>query len=947
MYKKKESIPKKILNLQTNMKRAIADKIVIKGVRVNNLKNIDVELPHNKLIVITGLSGSGKSSLAFDTLFAEGQRRYIESLSSYARQFLGKIHKPELDFVEGIPPSIAIQQKITSKNPRSTVGTTTEIYDYLQLLYARIGKIYSPISGKKVKKYNVSDIVNFIIKLKTDTIILICFKQQIDKNTDIRIVLDRLQKQGYLRIIINSEIIKIYDILSEKENIFLDSTELTIILDRLKINKDNNQISRLSDSVQTAIFEGNGECIIAEYEKEILNIHSFSTKLEADGLSFEAATIHSFSFNSSFGACPTCEGLGKILGIDEDLVIPNKNLSIFENAVACWRGEFMQEYKMQFIKNATEYNFPIHRPYFKLNEEEKTLLWEGNDTVLGISKFFALLETQKYKIQNRILIARYNGKTLCPNCKGRRLKKESEYIKINGKSISDLVNVPISKLQFFFDTLELQEEDNAIAKRLLKEIKERINFVIDVGLEYLTLNRPSATLSGGESQRINLARILGSGLVGSLYVLDEPSIGLHPQDTEKLIIILKALRDKGNTVVVVEHDEEIIREADYIIDVGPFAGIYGGEIIFEGTLEKLLENKNSLTAKYLRKELNNDIEKKSNKNFINRINVIGARYNNLKNIDVSFPLGLMTVVTGVSGSGKTSLIKGILYPAIKQKLNLSSEKVGDCTEINGDIKFINDIEYVDQNPIGKSSRSNPSTYIKVFDEIRKLFSKQKYAISNGYTAGHFSFNSDGGRCEICKGEGEILVEMQFMADVHLKCDACNGKRYKEDILDVKYRNKNIYDVLEMSVTEAISFFSEEKNATNNKITSLLQHLFDVGLGYIKLGQSSNTLSGGEAQRIKLAGYLSKEKGETKIFVFDEPTTGLHFYDISKLLEALLKLKTLGHTIIIIEHNPEIIRNADYIIDLGPDGGDNGGFLIFQGSPEDIKNNNNSKIAKYI
>ncbi len=928
------------------METEITEKIILKGVRVNNLKNIDIELPHNKLIVITGLSGSGKSSLAFDTLFAEGQRRYIESLSAYARQFLGRMHKPELDSIQGIPPAVAIQQKVINKNPRSTVGTTTEIYDYLQLLFARIGKIYSPISGNEVKKHSISNIVDFITNLKNDTQILICFKQIINNEDDIKTVLKSLVKQGYLRLVIDSKVIKIDDLLLENENIFFDKNELTIVLDRVTVG-DNSQNSRISDSVQTAIFEGKGECLIAEYEKTISKYYSFSTKLECDGMTFTEITPQTFSFNNSLGACSCCEGFGRILGIDEDLVIPNKNLSIFENAVACWRGEFMQEYKNQFIINSSKYNFPIHRPYYQLSEKEKNLLWDGNKDIIGINKFFELIEKQKHKIQNRIIIARYRGNTVCPVCKGHRLKKESNYVKINGYSISDLVDIPISKLKEFFDSLILEHEDAEIAKRLLKDIKERIQVVIDVGLHYLTLNRASITLSGGESQRINLATILGSGLVGSLYVLDEPSIGLHPRDTEKLIQVLKALRDKENTVVVVEHDEEIIRAADYIVDVGPLAGIHGGEIVFAGSLEKLLENKESLTAKYLRKELSNDNLPSGNKQFINRINIIGARHHNLKNIDVCFPLGVITVVTGVSGSGKTSLVKGILFPAIKQKLNISTEKIGNCSDVNGDIKFITDIEYVDQNPIGKSSRSNPATYIKVFDEIRKLFSKQKLSVLNGYTAGHFSFNSDGGRCEICKGEGDILVEMQFLADVHLKCEACDGKRYKDEILDVKYRDKNIYDVLEMSVSEAIEFFSQEKTTTNNSIVGSLQLLYDVGLGYVKLGQSSTTLSGGEAQRIKLAGFLSKGKGEPKIFVFDEPTTGLHFHDISKLLESLIKLRNMGHTIIIIEHNPEVIRNADYIIDLGPDGGENGGSLIFQGNPKELKKNSVSKTAKYI
>ncbi|MDR2836609.1 MAG: excinuclease ABC subunit UvrA [Bacteroidales bacterium] len=927
------------------MEKQLPEKIILKGVRVNNLKNINVEIPHGKLIVITGLSGSGKSSLAFETLFAEGQRRYVESLSSYARQFLGRMNKPEVDFIEGIPPAIAIQQKVNTKNPRSTVGTTTEIYDYLKLLFARIGKTYSPISGNEVKKHSVTDVIDYILQKDNETKILICFKRNIRFPKSLLTELHNLQSQGYTRIVLNNEIVSIDKFLEEHKQ-DLVNLNILVILDRIVVRKEDPQKARIADSVQTAIFEGFGECTIVEYSEKIIREQDFSTRFEADNIKFENVTPNTFSFNNPIGACPTCEGFGQILGFDEDLVIPNKNLSVFENAIACWRGEMMQEYKKNFIITASLFDFPIHRPYFQLNNEEKKLLWYGKKDVKGIYDFFEDLETQKHKIQFRILLARFRGKTICPTCNGKRLKPEAEYVKINNKSITDLVDISITDLFSFFKNIELNEYEQKVAKRILTEIQTRLKSVIDVGLHYLTLNRLSSSLSGGESQRINLATLIGSGLVGSLYVFDEPSIGLHPQDTGKLIKVLKKLRDNDNTIVVVEHDEEIMREADYIIDIGPKAGEYGGEIVFAGELHDLLKCENSLTAKYLRKELSNEIPRfKSLWN--NSINIIGARLNNLKNIDVKIPLGQITVITGVSGSGKTSLIKGILYPAIKAKLNMGVEKIGDHTEINGDIKMISDIEYIDQNPIGKSSRSNPATYIKVFDDIRKLFSEQKQAKMNGYTAGNFSFNSAGGRCEMCQGEGEISVEMQFMADVHLVCEACHGKRFKDEILEVKYRDKNIFDILEMSVSEAVEFFRQGNSTTEKKITNLLQYYLEVGLGYVKLGQSSSTLSGGESQRIKLASFLSKEKSSQEIFVFDEPTTGLHFYDISNLLKSLMKLKKLGHTIIIIEHNPEIIKNADWILDLGPEGGENGGNLVFAGTPEELVKDGRSKIAKYL
>lgn len=920
------------------------DSISLRGVRVHNLKNINVEIPHGKLVVITGLSGSGKSSLAFDTLFAEGQRRYVESLSSYARQFLGRMNKPDVDFIDGIPPAIAIQQKVNTRNPRSTVGTSTEVYDYLKLLYARIGRTFSPISGVEVKRHSVSDVVDTILKLNDDTRVFICFKYSFNSQQEIKLQLELLQKQGYTRIVLYDEIIKIEDILEGNHN--LNISEILVILDRIIVKADDNIGTRIADSVQTAFFEGRGECTIIANENNISTKFEFSNKFEADGLIFEYPTEHMFSFNNPIGACPTCEGFGKILGIDEDLVIPNKNLNIFDDAVACWKGDVMSEFKKDFIKKAIKYDFPIHRSYYDLNDTQKDLLWNGNGTVSGIYDFFEYIESQKQKIQYRVMLSRYRGKTTCNECKGKRLKKEALYVKINGKSIGDLVDISIIDLQNFFKNIELNDYDREVSNRLINEINTRLDSIIDVGLSYLTLNRLSSTLSGGESQRINLATIFGSGLVGSLYVLDEPSIGLHPKDTQNLIKVLKALRDRDNTVVVVEHDEEIINSADYIIDIGPMAGNFGGEVVYAGSFDNMLKNSDTLTAKYLKGEIKNSIPAKRTK-WRNYIDILGARHNNLKNINVKFPLGVITVVTGVSGSGKTSLIKGILYPALKKVLGQYADKTGDFLDIKGDINLVGDIEYVDQNPIGKSSRSNPATYIKAYDEIRKLFSDEKHAKANGYKPSHFSFNVPGGRCEVCQGEGEITVEMQFMADVHLVCEACNGKRFKDEILEVKYNGKNIYEVLELSISDAVDFFGQGKSSTEKKITKLLQHYLDVGLGYVKLGQSSNTLSGGESQRIKLASFLSHEKLSPSIFVFDEPTTGLHFYDISKLLQSFEKMKNQGHTLIIIEHNPEVIRYADWIIDLGPEGGENGGNLIFAGTPEDLSKNENSAIAKFI
>jgi len=920
------------------------DSISLRGVRVHNLKNISLDIPHGKLIVITGLSGSGKSSLAFDTLFAEGQRRYVESLSSYARQFLGRMNKPEVDFIDGIPPAIAIQQKVNTRNPRSTVGTSTEVYDYLKLLYARIGKTYSPISGKEVKRHSVADVVDYIQKLNDGTKVLICFPYIFNTVQPKEEQLGLIEKQGYNRIVCDEELYRIDDLKDKVKN--SKSKSIRIVLDRIAVKRDENQQGRLSDSVQTAFYEGKGECCIMQIDEEGQLSKVFSDRFEADGMQFEIPTEHMFSFNNPIGACPVCEGFGKVLGIDEDLVVPNKSVSIYDDAVVCWRGEKMQQWKKDFIKSSSKYNFPIHRPYHELSAEEKELLWYGNERVSGINDFFAYLESKKQKIQYRVMISRYRGKTTCHECKGKRLKKEAYYVKIDGKSIGDLIDVSIIKLKKHFEEIKLSKHEQKVSSRLINEINTRLESIVDVGLGYLTLNRLSSTLSGGESQRINLATIFGSGLVVSLYILDEPSIGLHPKDTENLIKVLKNLRDRDNTVIVVEHDEEIIRAADHIIDIGPKAGRYGGEIVYQGDIKRMTKDCESLTAQYLRSQLKTLDSYKRHK-WKNFIEVKGARQHNLKNLNVKFPLGIATVVTGVSGSGKTSLIKNILFPSIKKLLGLYADKTGEHDSLTGDIHMITDIEYVDQNPIGKSSRSNPATYIKAYDEIRKLYADQKHAKANGFKPSHFSFNVPGGRCETCQGEGEITVEMQFMADVHLVCEECGGKRFKDDILDVKYREKSIYDILEMPVSEAVEFFSEGSGKYEKKIKKLLQHYLDVGLGYVKLGQSSNTLSGGESQRIKLASYLSKEKMDPMIFVFDEPTTGLHFHDITKLLQSFEKIRSKGHTLIIIEHNPEVIKFADWIIDLGPEGGEYGGQLMFQGTPEDIIKSDDSVTGKYV
>lgn len=919
------------------------NSIFIKGARVNNLKNIDIEIPRDKLIVITGLSGSGKSSLAFDTLYAEGQRRYVESLSAYARQFLGRMSKPECDFIKGIPPAIAIEQKVNTRNPRSTVGTSTEIYDYLRLLYARIGKTISPISGKKVKKHQTEDIIRCMSNYSEGTRFSVLTVLHIPKGRTLETQLEILLKEGYNRVEYKGKTIRIEE-LEHTSNI--DTSSLFLIIDRMTVSSEKNTISRLTDSAETAFFEGGGECILKFYTEKGIEEHTFSKRFEADGITFEEPNDLMFSFNSPVGACPTCEGFGKVIGIDENLVIPNKALSVFDDAVMCWKGEKMSEWKKNLIRVAEASHFPIHRPYYQLTEREKELLWNGNHLFGGIHDFFKMLEENQYKIQYRVMLARYRGKTVCPDCKGGRLKPQAQYVKIGGKSISELVALPITDLKIFFDTLALDEHDSIVAKRLLTEIKNRIGFLVNVGLGYLTLNRLSSTLSGGESQRINLATSLGSSLVGSLYILDEPSIGLHSRDTTLLIKVLRELQALGNTVIVVEHDEEIIRAADYIIDIGPKAGRLGGEVVYQGDLSKLEKATKSYTVRYLTGE--EKIETPAHRRkWNNYIKIEGAAHNNLKGIDVIFPLHIMTVVTGVSGSGKSSLVRDVFFKSLSRFYEEDGEQPGIFNRLSGDMHLVKHIEFVDQNPIGKSSRSNPATYLKAFDEIRKLYADQQAAKQMGFTPAYFSFNVEGGRCEECKGDGTITVEMQFMADITLTCESCHGKRFKQDILEIEYRGKNINDVLEMTINQAIEFFSEQQGSAEKKIIKRLKPLQDVGLGYIKLGQASSTLSGGENQRVKLAYFLSNEKQEPTIFVFDEPTTGLHFHDIKTLLKAFDSLIEKGHTVVIIEHNMDVIKCADYVIDMGPEGGDKGGFLVCAGTPEDIASCEKSYTGKYL
>ena len=908
------------------------NSIFIKGARVNNLKNIDVAIPRDKLVVITGLSGSGKSSLAFDTLYAEGQRRYVESLSAYARQFLGRMSKPECDYIKGIPPAIAIEQKVNTRNPRSTVGTSTEIYEYLRLLFARIGRTYSPISGVEVKKHQVSDIVETALRFPAGTRLALFAPITPPDGRTPRQQLEILRKEGYVRVLANDTIYRISEVLSSDE---LLSYPLELLIDRLSVADEPAWRNRLGDSAETAFFEGNGTCVVHFYpDGGSAQRYEFSKRFEADGMRFEEPNDLMFSFNNPLGACPTCEGFGKVIGIDENLVVPDKSLSVYQGAVVCWKGEVMGEWLRDFIINSERYNFPIHRPYYDLTQKEKDLLWHGAPGLHGIDDFFKHVEENLYKIQYRVMLARYRGKTICPTCKGARLKPEALYVKVGGKDIAQIVAMPVAEAKRFFDELELTEHEQTIGKRLLTEIRNRLQFLLDVGLGYLTLDRLSSTLSGGESQRINLATSLGSSLVGSLYILDEPSIGLHSRDTDLLIRVLKQLRDLGNTVVVVEHDEEIIRAADYIIDIGPKAGRLGGQVVFQGDASRLPAQSESYTVRYLTGEEQIELPP-YRRPWNNYIQISGARKNNLKNIDVRFPLNVMTVVSGVSGSGKSTLVRDIFYESLKLHLEDAARQNVDCAGISGDLDRIKVVEYVDQNSIGKSSRSNPVTYIGAYDEIRKLYAEQPLAKQMGYNAAYFSFNKEGGRCEECKGEGKITVEMQFMADITLECDACHGKRFKQEVLDIEYRGANIYDLLEMTINQAIEFFSAADGSLERKIVKKLKPLQDVGLGYLKMGQTSSTLSGGENQRVKLAYYLGQEKQQPTLFIFDEPTTGLHFHDIKTLLKAFDALIAKGHTVVIIEHNMDVIKRADHVIDLGPEGGDAGGHLVCAGTPEAI------------
>ncbi|OYD41543.1 excinuclease ABC subunit UvrA [Sphingobacterium cellulitidis] len=903
--------------------------IQIKGARVNNLKNIDVDIPKNQLVVITGMSGSGKSSLAFDTLYAEGQRRYVESLSSYARQFMGRMNKPDVDYIKGIAPAIAIEQKVISSNPRSTVGTSTEIYDYLKLLYARIGKTISPVSGQVVSKDSVSSIVDKVVSYPDDTTITIYSPLIPSNNRKLKEELSLLLQKGFVRVKFNDTIQKIESIIEDKSisNATFKEGDIFIVIDRVRLDHEDDTINRIADSVQTAFFEGKGECEL-QIDEELFH---FSDKFELDGISFEEPTPNFFSFNNPYGACKRCEGYGKIIGIDPDLVIPDKSRSVFDGAIAPWRGEKMGAWLDKLVRTAIKFDFPIHRAYSDLTKQQQELLWTGNKYFRGLNDFFAELEEQTYKIQYRVMLSRYRGKTDCPECKGTRLRKDASYVKINGHSITDVVLLPLSQALELFQNLELTENEAIIAKRLLAEIVNRLQFLCDVGLSYLTLNRLSNSLSGGESQRINLATSLGSSLVGSIYVLDEPSIGLHPRDTQRLIGVLKSLRDAGNTVIVVEHEQEMMEAADYLIDIGPEAGINGGELVFAGTYQEILKDNKSLTGEYLNGDLSIQVPEKRKK-WNESIRVNGARENNLKGITVDFPLNVFTVVSGVSGSGKTSLVKRILYPALQKAIgSYSGEQTGLYDGLEGAIDQIEQVEMVDQNPIGRSTRSNPVTYVKAWDEIRALYSSLPAAKANGLKPSAFSFNVEGGRCEVCQGEGVVKIEMQFMADIILPCEACDGKRFKQHVLDVQYKEKSVSDILDLSVDEAIAFFADQP-----KILNKLMPLQEVGLGYVKLGQSSSTLSGGEAQRIKLASFLIKGNNQKKtMFIFDEPTTGLHFHDISKLLKAFNALIAQGNTVLVIEHNLDMIKSADWVIDIGPEGGDKGGNIVFAGTPEDL------------
>ena len=914
--------------------------IVIKGAHIHNLKHIDVAIPRNQFVVITGLSGSGKSSLAFDTLYAEGQRRYVESLSAYARQFLGRIDKPKVDYIKGISPAVAIEQKVNTVNARSTVGTSTEVYDYIKLLYSRIGKTFSPISGNEVKKHTVTDVIDEVKTFEINSKWLLLAPMYPVTNRSVEDQLKVALQQGYSRILYNNETIRLDEFLENlpkkiKEN------EIEIIVDRLVIKDDEDFYNRLADAIQTAFHEGKGQI----YLQELSTNHrkSYNNKFELDGVSFLEPNPHLFTFNNPYGACPVCNGFGNIIGIDADLVIPNSSLSVYENAIFPWRGESMSWYRDQLVNKAHHFDFPVHTPYYQLSDEQKELIWKGNKYFTGLTDFFKELEEKNYKIQNRVMLSRYRGKTKCTTCNGKRLRKEASYVYVGGKNIQELIDLPLAEVREFFNHLELNTYEEQIAKRLLIEIQNRLSFLSNVGLDYLTLNRSSATLSGGESQRINLATSLGSSLVGSMYILDEPSIGLHSHDSEKLIGVLKQLKKLGNTVIVVEHDEDVMKAADQIIDIGPEAGSLGGELVAQGTFDEILKT-DTLTAKYLNGSLTIETPKIRRK-FKNYIEIKGARENNLKNIDVIFPLECLTVISGVSGSGKSTLIKKILYPVLQKHITGIGEKPGEFTELSGSYKFLKHIEYVNQNPIGKSSRSNPISYIKAYDDIRDIFSKQPLAKMRNYQPKHFSFNVEGGRCEVCKGDGTITVEMQFMADVHLECDACKGKRFKKEILEVQLDQKNIFDILELTVDEAVAFFTKNKN---EKILEKIKTLQEVGLGYVTLGQSSSTLSGGEAQRIKLATFLTKGASKDKgLFIFDEPTTGLHFHDVNKLLKSFQALIEKGHSVIVIEHNLDLIKSADYVIDMGPEGGNNGGYVVATGTPEEVAANQKSLTGKYL
>ncbi|MBQ2027726.1 MAG: excinuclease ABC subunit UvrA [Alistipes sp.] len=919
----------------------MANSIYIKGARVHNLKDIELDSPHEKLIVVTGLSGSGKSTLAFDTIFAEGQRRYVESLSSYARQFLGRISKPDVDIISGIAPAIAIEQKVSSRNPRSTVGTVTEIYDYLKLLYARVGRTISPVSGAEVKCYNTDDVVDFMLSLGDGARVVVAVPMHLDKGESIIEKLLTLVKEGIARLMVDNKTVLIDDFIKEVD-LERSAEGIYIIIDRLRVVNDDDTLTRMRESVSRAFGYGTSSCVIIEGE----NKHLFNANFVADGIEFERPTEHLFSFNNPLGACPRCEGWGKITGIDEDLVVPDKSRTIFDNAIACWRGETMRWFRDQLVMNAHKFDFPIHAPYHTLTEEQKRLLWLGNDYFEGLNPFFDMLDSQRHKIQYRVLKARFTGKTICPECEGKRLRKEALYVHFGGKNIAEVVRMTIDEALAFFSSISLNEYEKKSSEQLLTEVRNRLQYLSDVGLGYLTLDRGSATLSGGESQRINLATSLGSNLTGSLYILDEPSIGLHPRDTHRLIDVLKQLRDMGNTVIVVEHEEEIIRAADYILDIGPEAGANGGRVVYSGNLEHIHTAENSYTADYLTGKRKIAIPT-STRGWSNFIKLKGCRHNNLKNITVKIPLGVMTCITGVSGSGKSSLARDILYPALHRELADTGDHPGDFDGLSGDTALLKGVEMVDQNPIGKSSRSNPAIYIKAWDEIRKLYAEQPYAKHNNITASHFSFNSSGGRCEVCQGEGSIKVPMQFMADITLTCEACNGKRFKDEVLEVKYRDKSVSDILDMSVDEALAFFNEDEKECR-RIIERLKTLSDVGLGYVKLGQPSSTLSGGESQRVKLASYLAREFTDKRMmFIFDEPTTGLHIHDINRLLKAFNALIAVGHTIVIVEHNMEVIKCADHIIDLGVEAGAGGGNIVFEGTPTELAKCKESHTGTFL